>query len=652
MTIRYGVRLSVLALFASAIAYADEPTGPLPIVCEIKDARIEPFAFSPDGKTIAVGRTMKIELFDPKTGKSKAVISGTEFGGFSSLVWSEDGTKIFTGGSGGYGPSPETLLRWDLKTGKEEKVFKLPAPEKKPGGSGSSRPGIKAVALSPDGKSLASGDDSGTVRLWDATKGTQLLTFSVRQNESVRSISALAYSPDGKTFAAATGREVRIYDAATGEENAKLLSNNGAPLSLRFSPDGKTLASLEFSNGVRLWDVGSGKEQWLSKNVGRAEATAIAGFTPEGKAIAVSYEDGTVAIRDAATGDEQLTLSDIEKECRQVAFSSDGKLLAAIGKNGIVVWNTANMPAAMAKYQEMKENAREKGFPSRLVGEWTIGSVANGVRSSPLSGSIKLTIRDGVIEWEASSYLFAKAGKGTLKAEAIDQNTGTLEMTIGDNEYKGLYRLSPTLRPGQKRDGSAREGLMAAFTAPGGVTPKEIPQLGVVDSKDVKFYFSASTEPSATPKPVVPIMPANLIDGLPNAVAKAFQAKHAKAKVISTEQGKIFGRGNGPDRDTYSIMFDEGKGKVGLMYGDDGTPIANIKPIPNTSIPKPVMAAFKKKYPELEPFAAEAVIAGQTVTFDLSVDIGKGNGRKLTYDAKGEPLAARYLAVPEAEPKK
>ena len=578
-------------------------------------------------------------------------MTGTEFGGFSSLVWAKDGTKIFTGGSGGYGPSPETLLRWDLKTGKEEKVFKLPAPEKKPGGSGSSRPGIEAVALSPDGKTLASGDDSGTVRLWDATKGTQLLTFSVRQIESVSSISALEYSPDGKTFAAATGREVRIYDAATGKENAKLLSNNGAPLSLRFSSDGKTLASLEFSNGVRLWDVGSGQEQWLSKNVGRAEATAI-GFTPEGRAIAVSYKDGTVALRNAATGEELLALSDIEKESSHVAFSPDGKFLAAIGKNGIVVWDAANLPTAIAKYQKLKENAREKGFPTRLVGEWTIGSVANGVESSPLSGSIKLTIRDGVIEWEASSYLFAKAGKGTLKAKAIDQNTGTLEMTIGDNEYKGLYRLSPTLKPGQKRDGSAREGLTAAFTGPGGKTPKEIPELGVIDNKDVKFYFSASKGPSATPKPVVPVMPANLIDGLPNAVAKAFQAKHEKAKVISTEQGKIFGRGKGPDRDTYSIMFDEGKGKVGLMYGIDGTPIANIKPIPNTSIPKPVMAAFKKKYPELEPFAAEAIIAGQVVTFDLSVDIGKGNGRKLTYDARGEPLAAKFLAVPEPEPKK
>ena len=69
-TIMSGLGAFSLALM-SCDANAAEPTGPLPIVCEIKDVRRSPFAFSPDGKTIAVGGSMKIELFDAKTGKPR-----------------------------------------------------------------------------------------------------------------------------------------------------------------------------------------------------------------------------------------------------------------------------------------------------------------------------------------------------------------------------------------------------------------------------------------------------------------------------------------------------------------------------------------------------------------------------------------------------
>jgi WD domain, G-beta repeat len=130
---------------------------------------------------------------------------------------------------------------------------------------------LTAIAFSPDGKRLAVAAQDGAVRLWDYAAGRQgmILEAALPRTEAAQSPEAwpmgqpaslftLAYSPDGRTLASA-GRDrfIHLWETATGKKRATLAGHTGTVYAVSFSPDGKTLASAGQDGVVRLWDLTS-----------------------------------------------------------------------------------------------------------------------------------------------------------------------------------------------------------------------------------------------------------------------------------------------------------------------------------------------------------------------------------------------------------
>ncbi len=111
---------------------------------------------------------------------------------------------------------------------------------------------VTAVAFSPDGRAIASGNVDGAVRLWARATG-ELLRALEGNGGSVRSV---VFSPAGKLLASGSSDGVQLWDTATGELLQTLEEHTWAVTAVAFSPDGGMLASGSRDRTVRLWGMG------------------------------------------------------------------------------------------------------------------------------------------------------------------------------------------------------------------------------------------------------------------------------------------------------------------------------------------------------------------------------------------------------------
>ena len=241
--------------------------------------------FSEDGKTLAYADGLDICLQDAGTGEEKMLLTGHTWG-IHSMALSPDGNILASG-------SEDTTIRlWDMHTGEHKRTLNGHTDR------------VYSVAFSPDGKTLASGSDDNTLRLWSVDTGEteRILTghageFKGVDNgpSSVEGVKSVAFSPDGKTLASGGGDNViHLWDVETGKSKIALIGHTHWVFSLAFSPDGKTLASGSVDSDIRLWDPHTGQHK--KTLTGHGKWVRSIAFSSDGKTLVSGSDDGSVLL--------------------------------------------------------------------------------------------------------------------------------------------------------------------------------------------------------------------------------------------------------------------------------------------------------------------------------------------------------------------
>jgi len=206
---------------------------------------------------------------------------------------------------------------------------------------------IADVTVSPDGQFLvvAAGEIglAGEATLWKTADWTRGTVFAGHRD----ALYAAAVSPDGTTLATASyDKEIQTWDIATGKPLAALLGHNDAVFNLAFHPQhGRLLASASGDRTVKLWDVASGQRLDTFSQPSK-EQNSVA-FSPDGKVVAAGGADNRIRIWNISDSGQEGTNPlryarfAHESPVLKVIFSPDGRLLVSSSQDlRIKVWET------------------------------------------------------------------------------------------------------------------------------------------------------------------------------------------------------------------------------------------------------------------------------------------------------------------------
>ena len=312
-------------------------------------------AFSPDSATLAVASTRyereyekdaikiigfsEVTLFEVRTGK--VTIKLQDVGAVNTVAFTPDGRILIVGGMLPRERGGAAGMRlFDFQTGKARDL---------PTGA-DYQEAVESVVLSRDGGLLAFRSGSGTVKLLDTRKGTVKETWDAesvgdaverpasRFLLSVKRVIAVSFSPDGTTVSGESEQgEIKTWDYRTGEVKRHLSLEQDDPLLVAAASNGKSFAEVSQGN-LLLWDAKSDTKNTVPLPC-RETVSALA-LSASGQRLAIGCGSELTLL--SATGEVDKKLQGQEGLVSRLAFSDDGRAIAAADQEGAIrIWNVA-----------------------------------------------------------------------------------------------------------------------------------------------------------------------------------------------------------------------------------------------------------------------------------------------------------------------
>jgi WD40 repeat protein len=413
----------------NTVSVWETDTGKLVVVLKAHVAEVFE-EFDPSGQRIITSSNDRaVRVWDTLSGEPSLVLTGHE-GAVNSARFSPDGRIIMT--------VTEKMVRlWRADTGKLISTFS----------------NQRFARFSPDGASIATASDNGTVRLWDAKTGKLvrvLMDSSGKPSDtaSAGTTATLEFSPNGQhILSGLNDNAVRVWDFNTGEVVATLNDQQLA----EFSPDGQSIATASGSKfstdtNVRIWDVKTGELRLIAQGV--ESPVHDLRFSADARRIVVSSDDKIARVWDTKSRGLVLILRGHEKEVFAAAFSPDGNR-AVTGSNDetVRVWDASSAAVLMTL------NAEGKGFVERA--EFSPDGKIILAVSSPRTNDGRIDYTTSLWGSNTGKLLWAfrtSPPKGQLTA-VFSPNSQLL--AIDDRENVALWGISTgkvlRLFPGQVR---------------------------------------------------------------------------------------------------------------------------------------------------------------------------------------------------------
>jgi hypothetical protein len=292
---------------------------------------IASLAFHPDGRRLfwADSLTGRIGTYDPELGGfqvGESFEGGAPRLGVKRLALSPDGRTVAAATLFG------AVMVW--ASGLEESPVRLsPEPSQ-----------TTCLAFTSDGRQLVTAGRDGMVRAWDTATWSKPREWQAQDEV----ITCLDIAPDRRTLVvgSSTGR-LRRWETGGGRRLADWWVHTYSVSAIVHSPSGRMLATAGSDGRVRLWDARTGRREWEFVTEDHSLGCCLA-YAPDGSVLATGDLDRTVRLWDVATGRPLGRLKGHRGAVCSLAFSPDGRILSSAGDDGaIILWDfAAAMPAA------------------------------------------------------------------------------------------------------------------------------------------------------------------------------------------------------------------------------------------------------------------------------------------------------------------